>query len=101
MTNHSGDADGGVERDRFEKWIDNPHMLNRDTAPSSASDYVDPYTRGAWNAWQVRAQSATQDDGLLGELIELLKTRQYITDDIECNGCSELLWELIAKYRGK
>lgn len=39
-------------RDDFEAWVKNPHMLNRRTEPGYTDDYENPWTDGAWAAWQ-------------------------------------------------
>ena len=39
-------------REEFEKWVNNPHMLNRYDEPLSSREYEHPWTRGAWEAWK-------------------------------------------------
>ncbi len=38
-------------REEFERWVDNPHMLNRRTEPGYTNEYEHPWTSGAWAAW--------------------------------------------------
>lgn len=41
-----------VDRDAFEKWVNNPHKLNRSLEPGHGDEYEHPWTAGAWAAWQ-------------------------------------------------
>lgn len=41
-----------LSREGFEKWVNNPHMLNRKIEPGYEDEYEHPWTAGAWAAWQ-------------------------------------------------
>lgn len=106
MNNHSGDADDVVERERsaFFKWLRNGwHIEKHGRLPTPLE------------AWQARAQSATQDDGVLRELEGLAAKLKKGGASLPhfANGSTEsamegglsialmLAEEIIAKYRGK
>lgn len=41
-----------TEREKFERWIGSPTMLTCDSTSDSNFCYEQPYTVGAWAAWQ-------------------------------------------------
>jgi hypothetical protein len=36
----------------FEKWVNNPHKTGKSNEPGREHEYTDPWTAGAWSAWQ-------------------------------------------------
>ena len=47
-----------AEREAFEKWINNPLMLNRREEPGYYDQYEHPYTAGAWAAWKHKTKES-------------------------------------------
>lgn len=41
-----------TEREKFEAWVKNPHMLDKSTSPDDCGQYTHPWTIGAWKGWQ-------------------------------------------------
>jgi hypothetical protein len=92
MTNSPTDE----RRAAFEKWIGNPHMLNKEDDPALKGAYSSPYTKGAWEAWQ----AALSHQGEVVKVSEL----QALCDDWRKNatsaftlGCADHLTALISK----
>jgi hypothetical protein len=65
------------DRKAFEAWVDNPHLTNRSNDPGTLSFYTNPWTAGAWRAWQEASRMERQR--LAEPILGLIESRSAHT----------------------